>query len=97
MNYENVRRYHFICHGRVQGVGFRYRASRAARALELTGYVRNLYDGTVELELQGDAYQMSRFWPILLERSYIDIDRKETTEMEVNTHEIGFSVRDYYD
>ncbi|MHC4288506.1 MAG: acylphosphatase, partial [Planctomycetota bacterium] len=37
-----------IFKGRVQGVGFRYTTQRAASRYELTGYVRNLPDGTVE-------------------------------------------------
>ena len=39
-------REHYICRGRVQGCGFRYKASHAARALGLTGYVRNCDDGS---------------------------------------------------
>ena len=39
--------------GRVQGVGFRFTARRAAGRRQLTGYVRNLPDGTVEMLAQG--------------------------------------------
>ena len=39
--------------GRVQGVGFRYFAERAARGLGLAGYVKNLDDGTVEVYAAG--------------------------------------------
>lgn len=40
-------------HGRVQGVGFRYHARSQAIRLGLTGYVRNLADGTVEVVCEG--------------------------------------------
>lgn len=43
----------FIVHGRVQGVGFRYSAQRKAARLELTGWVRNNPDGTVEAVAEG--------------------------------------------
>ena len=43
-----------IVHGRVQGVNFRYFVERNARALELTGYVRNLSSGReVEVYAEG--------------------------------------------
>jgi acylphosphatase len=46
---------HIIFNGRVQGVGFRYTAHRMAHRHQLTGYVRNLPDGTVEMLAQGPA------------------------------------------
>lgn len=42
-----------IVHGRVQGVSFRYYTERRARDLGLSGYVRNLRDGTVEVVAEG--------------------------------------------
>lgn len=39
--------------GRVQGVGFRYTASRIAKRYELTGFVKNMPDGSVEMLAQG--------------------------------------------
>ncbi|MEJ2209320.1 MAG: acylphosphatase [Anaerolineae bacterium] len=44
---------HATVHGRVQGVSFRYYTVRRARDLNLTGYVRNRGDGTVEVEAEG--------------------------------------------
>jgi len=44
---------HIIFIGRVQGVGFRFTAQRAASRRQLTGFVRNLWDGTVEMLAQG--------------------------------------------
>ena len=46
-------RLHAIVHGRVQGVNFRYYTQRRARELGLGGYVRNLWDGTVEAVAEG--------------------------------------------
>lgn len=92
---EKIRRFRFTCWGRVQGVGFRYRASRAARLLGLTGFVYNEFDGSVILELQGCSYQMFDFWKKLLENSYIDIYDKDTKEIPLVEDERGFSVRDY--
>jgi acylphosphatase len=44
---------HLIFTGNVQGVGFRFTAHRIANRHQLTGFVRNLYDGTVEMLVQG--------------------------------------------
>ena len=44
---------HIIFTGRVQGVGFRFTARRAASRRQLTGYVCNRWDGTVEMLAQG--------------------------------------------
>jgi acylphosphatase len=44
---------HIIFIGRVQGVGFRFTARRAASRRQLTGFVRNVPDGTVEMLAQG--------------------------------------------
>jgi acylphosphatase len=46
---------HIIFSGTVQGVGFRFTAHRMAARHQLTGYVRNLSDGTVEMLAQGSA------------------------------------------
>jgi acylphosphatase len=44
---------HLIVSGLVQGVGFRWWVMRKAQEYGLKGYVRNLYDGDVELEVEG--------------------------------------------
>lgn len=49
----------WIVRGRVQGVGFRYFAQRAASELSLTGYARNLDGGGVEVYAVGAPEQLS--------------------------------------
>jgi len=58
--YMRVRRC-FLIGGRVQGVGFRFFAQAAAAREGLHGSVRNLPDGRVEIEAEGDAEAMERF------------------------------------
>ncbi len=49
---DKIRK-HFIFHGEVQGVGFRWNALHIARKYGVSGWARNLYDGTVEMEAEG--------------------------------------------
>lgn len=48
----------YLVSGMVQGVGFRYFAQRAAQRLGLTGYVRNLRDGRVEVLATGEEISL---------------------------------------
>ncbi len=47
-----------IIHGRVQGVSFRYYTRRRAWELGLSGYVRNRWDGTVEVVAEGQRCKL---------------------------------------
>lgn len=47
--------------GRVQGVGFRYTTQRVAASFRVTGYVRNLRDGRVEMVAEGIEAELDRF------------------------------------
>jgi acylphosphatase len=51
----------FVVAGRVQGVGFRYFTHSAAAREGITGSVRNLDDGRVEVVAEGDADAVARF------------------------------------
>jgi acylphosphatase len=50
-----------IVSGNVQGVGFRFFASRAAREFGVTGWVRNLPDGSVETFAEGEEDAVARY------------------------------------
>jgi acylphosphatase len=50
-----VKRIRAIVHGDVQGVGFRAATAQQARLANIAGWVRNLRDGSVEVEAQGTA------------------------------------------
>ncbi len=54
-------RLHVFYAGRVQGVGFRYAAKQTAVGYEVTGTVRNLPDGRVELVAEGDQTELEAF------------------------------------
>ena len=60
-NQSDEIRVHARITGLVQGVGYRYFAYTTARRLNLTGWVRNLADGSVEIEAQGARDAVTRF------------------------------------
>ena len=55
------KRLHVLYSGRVQGVGFRYTAKTVATGFEVTGIVRNLADGRVEVHAQASARALDDF------------------------------------
>jgi len=61
-------RVHVYFSGRVQGVGFRYTARALAQRYGVSGFVRNLADGRVELEAEGPSAQV---------RGYLDAVENE--------------------
>jgi acylphosphatase len=52
---------HAFIEGRVQGVGFRYFSQHKAEMLGITGWVRNCWDGRVELSAEGTQEEIDRF------------------------------------
>ena len=77
-----VRR-HIFFYGRVQGVGFRWHAVSKARLLGLTGWVRNLSDGSVEMEVQGTQTLIGELLGYLYEQRYIRIEDIKSEDMEL--------------
>ena len=61
---------HVIYSGRVQGVGFRYTVRRIAAGYEVTGWVRNLEDGRVELQvMSAEAGELDAFVQAIIDSS----------------------------
>jgi len=59
----------FQVHGRVQGIGFRYYVRQRAQALDLAGWVRNEFDGSVSGEASGEPGALEVFRELLEEGS----------------------------
>ena len=93
MRQTEIIRRHYIFEGEVQGVGFRWYASQAASAAGVTGWVRNEYDGSVTMELQGTAEQIDAAVEMLGKDSWIRIERTTVRDMETDENERRFTVR----
>ena len=81
-----------VFHGRVQGVGFRYTAKYLAQSMGLTGWVKNEYDGTVLMEVQGREQLIFKLMEGLNNRMYIQIDWIDSKDISVK-EERGFRVK----
>lgn len=86
-----IRR-HIFFSGRAQGVGFRYRAYYAAEALGLTGWVKNLWDDRVEMEVQGDSASIDKMLSMLQEGHFIEIQGMEMVDMPLE-NDSSFRIR----
>lgn len=84
-------RFHYIFSGDVQGVGFRYTAQKAAQSCGITGWVRNAYDGTVEMEVQGYMQNISELLREIRNDMYINIENTDCHEIPLRD-EKSFSI-----
>ncbi|MBR4538014.1 MAG: acylphosphatase [Clostridia bacterium] len=66
------RRFSFT--GSVQGVGFRWRARQAANLFGCTGWCRNEWDGSVTMEIQGEAEQIDQVIEAIQRGRFIGIE-----------------------
>ena len=92
---EGTVRRRYTVSGRVQGVGFRYRARYAASQLGLTGWVENEDDGTVTLEVQGDPALFAQMFDLIAAGGYIQITGIQSRDIPPDPWARGFSVRGY--
>ncbi len=76
-------RAHIIVAGLVQGVGYRWFAARCARELGLSGFVRNLREGTVEVEAEGERAAVEE----LLHRLRIGPRAARVTDLRITWRE----------
>jgi acylphosphatase len=88
------RRRRYVIGGRVQGVGFRFFTEAAALRDGLHGWARNLPDGQVEIEAEGDVEALDRF-----ERHIrhgppgARVERVDVEDVTPTGHDIGFRIK----
>ena len=82
---------HFV--GLVQGVGFRYTTMQLAREYEVAGYVRNLPDGRVLVEVEGEAAEVNRFVAAIEEQMHGYVRKVERVGAKRPPQFRGFAIR----
>ena len=79
--------------GHVQGVGFRYTALQAAREFDVAGYVTNLPDGRVMIEVEGAPSEIDAFLAAVHERMHGHVRKAERHPSARTPQFSGFSIR----
>ena len=79
--------------GRVQGVGFRYQSLQVSKEFDVTGYVTNLPDGRVQLEVEGGAAEVAAFVAAIEERLHGYVRKVERLPAKRPAQFRGFSIR----
>ncbi len=72
-----------IFEGRVQGVGFRYTVKDLSRGFEVCGWVKNLTDGSVELQVMGVKEEVESFIKEIAEESSVAHHIKNLTAVKI--------------
>jgi acylphosphatase len=91
---EETSRLHAIVEGRVQGVGFRFFVQETATALGLAGWVRNRWDGSVEVLAEGKRERLEKLLSALYRGPRSAFVEQVTPEWQAATGEFsGFYVR----
>lgn len=89
-----VVRYFGRATGRVQGVGFRYFVQQNARELRMTGWVKNMDDGSVTMELQGAHDQIDELEKRILKGNYfVQVKELKLEKIEPVEKEKLFDIR----
>ena len=90
---ETQARWRVRFSGQVQHVGFRYTALYLARKLYLTGWVKNLSDGTVLLEAQGGTAQLRKLLIQLKSQQHLRITKYAIDLIPLQPYERSFQVK----
>ncbi len=79
--------------GRVQAVGFRWTTRRIAARHQVSGWVRNLPDGLVELVAEGEPSELEAFLQEIRQHFSANIDEETQSSAEATGEFAGFSIR----
>jgi len=88
-----MKRVHVFFSGYVQGVGFRYTARRIAHSLGVVGWVKNCYDGRVELVAEGQQDMLRQVLTELNRALQSYIRNSEVTWTEPSGEFTSFSIK----
>jgi acylphosphatase len=82
-----------IFSGRVQGVGFRYTSNQVARRFEVTGWVKNLPDGTVQMVVEGTPGELESYLDAVGAETHGRVTKREIQRKPATGDFSGFEIR----
>ena len=82
-------------YGRVQGVGFRYRAEKSASLYDIYGWIKNNDNGSVEMEAQGKEENIDKMIDLIKKGNFIEVNAMEEKKIPLRDDEYGFTIKDY--
>ena len=89
-----VCRYQIKVFGRVQGVGYRYFCCSSVESLNITGWVRNVSDGTVELQIQGSENELNKLVSRLEKGpAFSRVDQVDKVRIPIQQDESTFEIK----
>ncbi len=92
---QKIVRKRIVFYGEVQGVGFRFRARNAADRVGATGWVRNEYDGSVVMEIQGTELMIDEVIRMIQQGRFIEISDMEAEKIPLIEDERRFRTEWY--
>jgi acylphosphatase len=85
---------HVLFEGSVQGVGFRYTVRHLAKGFDVTGWVKNLRDGRVEMQVDGADDEVNAFLDAIMQSELRGHIRKHETKLLTDPPPMrGFEIR----
>ncbi len=91
---NEVLRYFGVATGRVQGVGFRMFVREHAMDMGITGWIRNMEDGSVHMEIQGPQSKIDALEKLIRDGNYfIKVQSFGLEKRDVVADEKGFEIR----
>ena len=89
-----MERIYAVVQGQVQGVGFRWIVQSLANSLQITGWIRNMENGMVEMELQGETAALHQLLSRIRKGDrFIQVENLSSKPISVQLREKRFSVK----
>ena len=88
-----MERWHIYFFGRVQGVGFRFTSKQVADQFSVSGWVKNLPNGSVEMIVEGEVSELKRYIAAVKSSTHGNVTDTEITKSDATSEFSGMEIR----